>query len=101
MHAFQCELPVVFRPHADEALSSWLTRIAGVYHLDLATLASECLGWKPDALAEIDLAPSATALEDLSRLTRADQSCRSQLMSRPMLVYFQWCTDGQTARILF
>jgi hypothetical protein len=74
VHAFQCELPVVFRPHADEALSSWLTRIAGVYHLDLATLASECLGWKPDALAEIDLAPSATALEDLSRLTRADQS---------------------------
>ena len=74
MQAFQWELPVVFRPHTGEALSSWLARIAGVYHLDLATLASECLDWKPNALAEIDLAPSATTLDDLSRLTRADQS---------------------------
>jgi hypothetical protein len=74
MRAFQSELPVVFRPHRNEALSSWLTRIAGVYHFDLAALASECLGWKPDEVAEIDLAPSATALDDLSRLTRADSS---------------------------
>src|ERR1700677_4302432 len=74
MQAFRCELPVVFRPHRDEALSSWLARIAGVYEFDLAALASECLSWLPDRLAEIDLAPSTATLNDLSRLTRADLS---------------------------
>jgi hypothetical protein len=75
MQAFQCKLPVVFRPHRDEAISSWLARIAGVYQFDLAALASECLGWFPDKLAEIDLAPSTATLDDLSRLTRAGLDC--------------------------
>jgi hypothetical protein len=74
MQAFQSKLPVVFRPHRDEALSSWLARIAGVYRFDLAALTSECLGWLPNRLAELDLAPSKATLDDLSRLTRADSS---------------------------
>jgi hypothetical protein len=74
MQAFQSKLPVVFRPHRDEALSSWLARIAGVYRFDLAALTSECLGWLPNRLAEIDPAPSKATLDDLSRLTRADPS---------------------------
>ena len=94
MHAFQCELPVVFRPHTHEALSSWLARIAGVYHLDLAALASECLGWKPDTLAEIDLEPSATTLDHLSRLTRADQSVVAHCTVRG--VNPEWLPDWVT-----
>jgi hypothetical protein len=78
MQAFQCKLPVVFPPHRNEALSSWLARIAGVYEFDLAALASECLGWLPGRLAEIDLAPSTATLDDLSRLTRADPSTVAQ-----------------------
>ena len=53
MQAFQSKLPVVFRPHTDEALSSWLVRIAGVYRFDLAALTSECLGWLPDIQVKI------------------------------------------------
>jgi hypothetical protein len=71
------ELPVVFRPHAGEVLSSWIVRIAGVYHLDARALI-EHLGWWTDAVTEIDLSPPERLVREFSVLTRLDQNTVEQ-----------------------
>ena len=63
------EPPVVFRPHPLESLSSWVVRMAGVYHVDAGTLLSERTG-APMSLPRLDLQPSLLVLERVSQLTR-------------------------------
>lgn len=67
------DLPVVFRPLPGEVLSSWIVRIAGVYHLDAPALI-EHLGWPIGALTEIDLSPPERIVREFSELTRVSQN---------------------------
>jgi TniQ len=67
------EWPVVLRPRTGELLSSWIVRVAGVYHLDALTLAVEHLGWPADVLMEIDLSPPERIVQEFSQLARLSQ----------------------------
>jgi TniQ len=69
----QRDLLVVSRPHAGEALSSWLARIAGVYGLAPQALVEEELGWSDNSLREIDLNPPSDLVLQLARLTRSER----------------------------
>jgi len=71
------KLPVVFRPQVGEVLSSWIVRIAGVYHLDARALI-EHLAWPADTLIEIDLSPPERIVRELSELTRLGQNTVQQ-----------------------
>jgi hypothetical protein len=69
----QRDLPIVSRPYAGEALSSWLARIAGFYGLAPQALVEEVLGWSDNSLREIDLDPASDLVLQLARLTRSEQ----------------------------
>jgi hypothetical protein len=69
----QRDLLIVSRPHAGEALSSWLARIAGVYGLAPQALVEEELGWSDNSLREIDLNPASDLVLQLARLTRSER----------------------------
>jgi hypothetical protein len=87
----QRELPVVFRPHEGEALSSWLARTGSVYRLNLGGLLSECLGWTEILAETIDVSHEPNQSADLCRLTRAEES----IIRRCTLSgsYPQWIPD--------
>jgi hypothetical protein len=73
MQQSQRDLPIVSRPYAGEALSSWLARIAGVYGLAPQALVEEVLGWSDNSLRTIDLNPASELVLQLARLTRSER----------------------------
>ncbi len=61
-------LPITLRPYPEEALGSWIARVAGIYLLSPDALLSEYCGLDGEDLTELDLLPSAPALEFLASL---------------------------------
>jgi TniQ len=61
-------LPITLRPYLEEALGSWIARVAGIYLLSPDALLSEYCGLDGEDLTELDLLPSAPALEFLASL---------------------------------
>jgi hypothetical protein len=88
MPPLQRELPIVFRPYAGEALSSWLARIAGVYGMGPQALVHEVLNWREDSLKEIDVNPASDIIIELARLTRSERKLIEDCTLRG--VYPQW-----------
>ena len=61
-------LPITLRPYPEEALGSWIARVAGIYLMSPDALLSEYCGLDGEDLTELDLLPSAPALEFLASL---------------------------------
>jgi hypothetical protein len=55
-------LPVAFRPHNDEALTSWLSRTAAVYGCSCREMLSAYCGFRPEIFDNVDIQPSMIGL---------------------------------------
>jgi len=72
-------LPVAPRPHRDELLSSWMTRVAGCYGLEASTLTAFLAGQGRAFRQVDDIAPDPLHLRLWARATRVDPGRLSRL----------------------
>ena len=75
-------LPVAPRPHRDELLSSWMTRVAGCYGLEASTLTAFQAGQRRTFRQVDDIAPDPLHLRLWARATRVDPGRLSRLSLR-------------------
>ena len=61
-------LPITLRPYPEEALGSWIARVAGIYLLSPDALLSEYCGLDGEDLSELDLSDTSVTDEGIKHL---------------------------------